>query len=51
MCGEHGVEGGKGVEPRQGGAEEASEVVTSLTDVLTSEIRLREIYEEEDSTF
>ena len=43
MRGEHGVEGGKGAEPRPGGSEEASEVVnrrrevmTSLTNALTS---------------
>ncbi len=56
VCGEHGVEGGKGGEPRQGGPEEASEVMnqriemtTSLTDVLTSGTRNRRTEQEEAS--
>jgi hypothetical protein len=36
VCGEHGVEGGKGAEPRQGGAEEASEVMNRRREVMTS---------------
>ncbi len=54
--GEHGMEGGKGAEPRQGGPEEASEVVnrrrevmTSLTNALTSGIRNLRTEQEEVS--
>jgi hypothetical protein len=52
MRGEHGVEGGKGAEPRQGGPEEASEVVNWRREVMTSLIEVLtsgKTYEEEVS--